>query len=47
MNQQEAKAICTKVLLAARNKQLKFSRDILRQICLDAGADDAGFVNIT
>ncbi len=46
MNPQEAKPICSKVSLAAGNKRLLFSRDQLRQLCLDAGADDAGLVDI-
>jgi epoxyqueuosine reductase QueG len=46
MNQQKAKPVCTKGLLAAGNKPFKFSRDMVRELCLDAGADDAGFVDI-
>jgi epoxyqueuosine reductase QueG len=46
MIQQEAKPVNTKGLLAAGKKHFKFSRDMLRQLCLDAGADDAGFVDI-
>lgn len=47
MNQQEAKPIGTKGLLAAGNEHFQFSRDLLRQLCLEAGADDAGFVDLT
>ncbi len=46
MNQREAKPMGTKVPLASGNKHRKFSRDMLRQLCLDAGADAAGFVDI-
>ena len=46
MHQQKAKPVCTKGLLAAGNKPFKFSRDMVRELCLDAGADAAGFVDI-
>ncbi len=42
MNQQQTKPVCTKESFPEGNKHFKFSREMLRQLCLDFGADDAG-----
>ncbi len=46
MNRQQAKPVCTKESFPEGNKPFKFSREMLRQLCLDFGADDAGLVDI-
>ncbi len=46
MNQEETKAMPAKDLVSVEKKNRKFSRDLLKRICLTAGADDAGVVEI-
>jgi len=46
MNHEAAKIKGAKALGSTGGKNGKFSRDMLRQLCLTAGADDVGFVEI-